>query len=519
MSALPKASVLLRRLPALKNLGTRHWSRALPSLERKNNVQSNTPQIDSAHFSPMGSWPSEKLNESRTQNPFMMTWVPGDARHDVMNVTHGKGVYLYDDQGNQYLDWTSQAVCANLGYDLPQSVIQATAQQMAQLPFVYGGIGITESRVRLNQLMSEILPGDLRAAVFPSSGAEANEAGIMMARRYTGRHKVMSWYRSYHGGTAHAGAATGDSRRWYGSDLNPGFVKAFNPFPLFFRHGGNDASEEEQVQAALNMLEEQILNEGPEEIASIMMESVVGAGGCLVMPKGYMQGIRAICDKYGILMHVDEVMVGFGRTGQLFGFQHYEGVMPDIMSAAKGISSAALPLSMTACSEKIMEYFEDKPLGWGSTYQAHPVTLAAAYENIKYILQQDIVGRVQEMAPLFEQQMSRLANEHPSIKQYRAIGMFGCLDVQDVNGNNPKLQHEKGHAAFDAYKKAYKENGLIGLHRYPHIHCAPPLVISEDELLDGFDRLDRALHVLDDALGYYPATTTKEESMVHMQQQ
>jgi taurine--2-oxoglutarate transaminase len=367
----------------------------------------------------------------------------------------------------------------------------------------YGGIGITEVRTRMNQLMAEVLPGNIRAAVFPSSGAEANEAGIMMARRYTGRRKIISWYRSYHGATANAGAATGDFRRWYGSDEVPGFVKAFNPFPLFFEHGGSGASEEDRVQSALNMLEEQILNEGPDNVASIMMESIVGAGGCLIMPTGYMQGIRAICDKYGILMHMDEVMVGFGRTGKLFGFQNYDGVMPDIITCAKGISGAAMPISMTACTEEIMRFFDDKPLGWGSTYQAHPVAMAAAYENVKYILQQDLVGRVQRMAPMFADGMHKLASRHPCIKQFRAIGMFGCFDVMDISGSNPKLQHEAAHEAFSKYREAFTANGLVGLHRYPHIHCAPPLIISEEELMDGFDRLDRALSVLDDALGFY----------------
>jgi taurine---2-oxoglutarate transaminase len=432
-----------------------------------------------------------------------MTWVPGKARDNVPNMTHGEGVYLYDDKGNQYLDWTSQAVCANLGHSISNDIVQATAYQLTQLPFTYGGIGMTEVRTRMNQLMAEILPGTLRAAVFPSSGAEANEAGIMMARRYTGRNKVISWYRSYHGATANAGAATGDFRRWYGSDNIPGFVKAFNPFPLFFNHGGKGASEEERVQSALAMLEEQILNENPDQIASILMESIVGAGGVLIMPDGYLQGVRAICDKYGILMHLDEVMVGFGRTGKMFGFQNYEGVMPDIVSAAKGISGGVVPLSMTACSEEIMTYFDDKPLGWGSTYQAHPVALAAAYETVKYIIQNDIVGCVARIAPLFEEQMKLTLQKHPCLKQYRAIGLFGCFDVQDINGNNPKLQHEAAHEAFHRYRKSYHDNGLVGLHRYPHIHCAPPLIINKEELLDGFDRLDRSLTVLDDALSFY----------------
>lgn len=459
--------------------------------------------IDPAHFQPLGTWTSEQLNTSRSTNPFMMTWVPGTARNGVPNMTHGEGVYVYDDMGKQYLDWTSQAVCANLGHTIPASIVDAATYQMKTLPFTYGGIGITEVRTRMNQLMSEILPGNLRAAVFPSSGAEANEAGIMMARRFTGRNKIVSWYRSYHGATANAGAATGDYRRWFGSDNVPGFVKAFNPFPLFFNHGGSSASEEEKVQSALAMLEEQILNEGPDQIASIMMESIVGAGGVLIMPDNYLQGVRAICDKYGILMHLDEVMVGFGRTGKLFGFQNYEGVMPDIISAAKGISAAAVPLSMTACSEEIMNFFDDKPLGWGSTYQAHPVAIAVAYETVKHIIQNNIVGRVEAMSPLFEEQMQLLCDKHSCIKQYRSIGLFGCFDVQDLNGNNPKLQHEKAHEAFHKYRQAYTENGLIGLHRYPHIHCAPPLIIKENELLDGFERLDRALNVLDESLGFY----------------
>ena len=482
------------------------------SSQAKHNVSASKPKIDPAHFQPLGTWSSEKLNISRKQNPFMMTWVPGKARDNVPNMTHGEGVYLYDDQGKQYLDWTSQAVCANLGHSVPEQMVEAAAYQMRQLPFTYGGIGITEVRTRMNQLMSEILPGNLRAAVFPSSGAEANEAGIMMARRFTGRQKVISWYRSYHGATAGAGAATGDMRRWYGSDNNPGFVKAFNPFPLFFNHGGANATEEERVQAALNMLEEQILNEGPDNIASIMMESIVGAGGCLIMPDGYMQGIRAICDKYGILMHLDEVMVGFGRTGKLFGFQNYEGVLPDIVSAAKGISGAAVPVSMTACTEEIMQYFDDKPLGWGSTYQGHPVAMATAYEAVKYLLQNDVIGHVQQLAPVFAKNMQQLADRHPCIKQYRAIGLFGCFDIQDLSGGNPKLQHEAAHEAFHKYKKAYQDAGLVGLHRYPHVHCAPPLVITEEELLDGFNRLDQALTVLDDALGFYTETAKKPEA-------
>jgi len=294
----------------------------------------------------------------------VLTWAPGKARHNTPIITHGEGPYLFDDKGNKFLDWTSQAVCSNLGYDLPDSVIDATMKQMKELPFVYGGLGIAEVRARLSKLCGEILPGDLQGMVFPSSGSEANEAAIMLARRYTGKMKVINWYRSYHGGTSNAQQATGDFRRWFGGDLVPGFVKAPNPFPLFWDLKGD--TEEERTQMALNMLEEQVLNEGPNTIALIQFESVVGGGGVLIPPKGYMQGVRAICDKYDILLHCDEVMVGFGRTGKLFGFQHFDGVIPDIVTAAKGITSAALPLSMMATRKHIMDAFDDMPLGWVS---------------------------------------------------------------------------------------------------------------------------------------------------------
>jgi adenosylmethionine-8-amino-7-oxononanoate aminotransferase len=379
-------------------------------------------------------------------------------------------------------------------------VIAATTKQMTELPFVYGGLGIVEVRARLSKLISEIMPGDLQGMVFPSSGSEANEAAIMMARRYTGKYKVINWYRSYHGGTTNSQQATGDYRRWYGGDHVTGFVKAFNPYPLFFDLGGDN--EEERTQMALNMLEEQVLNEGPDTIALIQFESVVGGGGVVIPPEGYMQGVRAICDKYDILMHCDEVMVGFGRTGKLFGFQNYEGVIPDIVTAAKGLTSAALPLSLCATRKHIMEAFEEMPLGWGSTYASHPVSMACAYENVKYLLKNDIIGHVKRLEPVFENSMKTVAENHPCVKQYRSIGMFGCFDVHCPDGSNPQLQHTAVDKAFVEYKKAYTANGLIGLLRPPHLHSAPPLVISEEELLDGFDRQDKALYVLDEALGF-----------------
>jgi taurine---2-oxoglutarate transaminase len=492
-------------------------------------IDSNRPSLlDPTHLQPLGTWSPWQIDQSRQRHAFCLTWAPNHARHSLPHITHGAGVYLYDDGATsesgvpqQYLDWTSQAVCANLGHSIPKQILQGVIRQMERLPYVYGGLAVTEVRIRLNALLNDyVLPKPLCVAVYPSSGAEANEAGIVLAQRYTGRTKIISFYRSYHGATGYASAVTGDPRRCYNpsnnacgssiSNHSSTFIKAFHPFPLFFQHHGMTSAE--QVSSALLMLEELICNEGPHNIASIVMESIVGAGGCLVMPIPYMEGLRALCNKYGILLHLDEVMVGFGRTGTMFGFQHYNNVVPDIVTAAKGLTAASVPLSLMACSKTIMDHFENQPLGWGSTYESHPVALASAYETIKYLMQENLLHHVQSMAPIFRQEMDRLASLHPCIKQYRAIGLFGCFDVHDTDGCNPKLPFETADLAFQRYAQAYTENGLMGLHRYPHIHCAPPLIISKEELLDGFERLHRALLVLDDALGFHSNAATSTAS-------
>jgi taurine---2-oxoglutarate transaminase len=456
----------------------------------------------------------------------------------------------------RYIDWTSQAVCANLGHSIPQQICTATMQQLQTLPYLYSGLGISEIKVRLTTLFNEeILPKPLVVAVYPTSGAEANEAGLLLARRYTKRSKILSFYRSYHGATPLASSITGDYRRWYNETHTTGggggsggggsggsgnshyyhqaddystttsttsqFIKAFNPYPLFFQHAGT--TTQEQIVSALHMLEEQIIQEGPYHIASIVMESIVGPGGCFLYPTQYVQGIRAICNKYHILLHFDEIMVGFGRTGTMFGFQHYADddtgvVIPDILTVAKGITCAYIPLSMMACQKHILDYFDTVPLGWGSTCESHPVALATSYETMKYILREDIISHVQDVSVLFRNEMQRLTTIHPCIKQYRTIGLFGCFDVQDMDGCHPRLacegdspEQQVNTMAYDKYIQAYADNGLIGLHRYPHIHCAPPLIITKDELLDAFERLHQALLVLDEALGFPPATRTHNQ--------
>merc|ERR1719498_890334 len=424
----------------------------------------------------------------------MNTWGPSRPLGDAPIVDYGEGVYLYDKKGNKYLDWTSQAVCTNLGHSVPQAIKAAINKQLDAMPMVYGGIGATEVRLRLANLLSEICPGDINGFVFPCGGGEANEAAIRIARRYTGKNKILNQYRSYHGGTTSTLAATGDFRRWFAEQGSSGFVKMFNSQPFGFKWGDSDA---EKTELLLNMLDEQIRMEGPDTIAAIMLESIVGAGGVLVSPKGYMEGVRALCDKYGILLILDEVMVGFGRTGKFWGFQHFDGVIPDIMTSAKGLSAAYMPIAVVGVRQKIKDYFMDTPMGWGATFANHPVAMACAYEVLKHAVKHDLAGNAAALEPVMVEELENIVEKHSSVRQARAIGLFGCLDLVGADGQSLQALQDRQSEKTSAFRKAMFDNGLWGLFRPPLLHCAPPLVINEAELRDGFSRLDRALDSLD----------------------
>merc|ERR1719343_1719580 len=331
-------------------------------------------------------WTKDQLQRA-AENNAMSTWGPSRPLANSILVDRAEGVYVYDKNGKQYLDWTSQAICSNLGHTVPPAVKSAINEQLDRIPMVYGGIGATEIRLRLSKLMSELCPGDINGFVFPCGGGEANEAAIRIARRYTGKFKIFNQYRSYHGGTTGTLTATGDFRRWFAEAGTSGFVKMFNSQPFGFTWGQDDATKTELL---LSMLEEQIRMEGPETIAAIMLESIVGAGGMLVTPKGYMEGVRALCDKYNILLILDEVMVGFGRTGKFWGFQHFDGVIPDILTSAKGLSAAYLPISVVGVRQKIKDHFMDSPMGWGATFANHPVAMACAYEVLKHTVEHNL---------------------------------------------------------------------------------------------------------------------------------
>ena len=416
----------------------------------------------------------------------------------VTNVNAGplfvksEGVYMYDKDNKQYMDWTSQAVCANLGHSAPSAIINAVQKQMKTLPILYSELGMCEIRSRLSCLISELLPGDFEGVLFPSSGAEANEVAIRIARRYTGRHKIFTHYRAYHGSTNCTLNATGDWRRNF-AEPEAGFVKMMHPFPNTFSWKFSNAiTEEESVRLMLSTVEEQIIHEGPDTIAGFLVESVTGSGGTLIAPSSYMQGLRRLCDKYGILMIADEVMVGFCRTGKMWGFQHFD-ILPDIVTAAKGISGSFLPISTVVMRQPLKTHFEKHPLGWGSTYHAHPVSLACAYECIKYMIEHDLLCNVQSLECVMIEEMNNLIERHWCIKQGRALGLFGCFEITDANGNLIQCAGKPTTKETALLKSALQKNGLLCMVRSPFLHCAPPLVITKQELRRGFSLLKNAL--------------------------
>src|SRR4030043_289171 len=323
------------------------------------------------------------------------TW-SAQAKVSPIPVTRAKGVYFWDADGKRYLDFNSMTMCVNIGHG-DERVIDAIIEQAKALPYAAPGMA-SKPRAILGKLLSEITPGNLDHFMFTLGGADANENAIKLARGYTGRHKILTRYRSYHGASAGAMALTGEPRRipWE-PNLMPGVVHFLDPYRYrsTFRRTNPDISETEFTQDYLNHLEEIILYEGPETIAAILLESVTGTNGIIIPPEGYMQGVRALCDKYGILLIADEVMSGFGRTGEWFAVNHWK-VTPDLMTMAKGLTSGYAPLGAVAMRPFIFEHFKDRVFEGGLTYNGHPLSMAAAIANIEVMRSDGLVEQARK---------------------------------------------------------------------------------------------------------------------------
>ena len=336
-------------------------------------------------------------------------------------------------------------------------------------------------------------PGDLNKFFFVLGGAEANENAIKLVRQYTGKQKIIVRYRSYHGATAGAISLTGDYRRWANEPGIPGIVRVFDPFKYRCTFCKNNPGG--CTMDCLNHIEEVIQYEGPHTIAAIFIETVTGTNGLIVPPDGYLQGLRQLCDKYGILLVCDEVMAGFGRTGEWFAVDHWN-VVPDIITMAKGLTSAYMPLGAVAISDKIADHFRKNTFYGGLTYNAHPMCLAAAIETIKVMEDEDMVGNAKRMGVVMGGLLDDLKAEHPSVGDVRSIGLFGAIElVKNRETKEVMPTSEVGKAA--AY---LKEHGLYHFTPGNLIFTNPPLIINEAQLKDAFNVINEALSITDQAV-------------------
>lgn len=409
-----------------------------------------------------------------------------------------KGVYFWDAHGKRYLDLNSQLMCVNIGHG-DQRVIDALKAQADEL--VYAGPGMaTPVRAELGRMLAELTPGDLNKFFFTLGGAEANENAIKLARGYTGRQKIITRYRSYHGATAGAISLTGDPRRWANEPGLPGIVRVFDPYQyrsLLYQAGDSD---EVFARKCLDQVEEVIQYEGAHTIAAIFIETVTGTNGLIIPPEGYLQGLRAICDRHGILLICDEVMCGLGRTGTWFAVDHWN-VVPDLITMAKGLTSAYMPLGAVAMSGKIAAYWDDQIYYGGLTYNAHPMSLAAAIANLKVIQDDDLLGNTQRQGRVMAGLLDDLKAEHPSVGDVRSIGLFGIIELvknratkepmAPFNGTSPEMQRL---AAF------FKDHGLYVFIHWNNFFTNPPLSITEAELRGAFEIINRALELTDAAV-------------------
>ncbi|HYN09278.1 MAG TPA: aminotransferase class III-fold pyridoxal phosphate-dependent enzyme [Vicinamibacterales bacterium] len=409
---------------------------------------------------------------------------------DPIPVARAKGVYFWTPDGKRFLDFNSQLMCVNIGHGDPR-VVKAIQDQAAQLPYASPFMA-TEVRARLGAKLAEICPGDIDAFFFTNGGAEANENAIKIARWITGRQKIVAFYRSYHGGTAGAISATGDPRRWTEPSV-PGFVHVLNPYHGLER-GWTTAEH------ALDYLEEVIQLEGPATIAGFILEPVVGSNGVLVPPEGFVAGVRALCDKYGILMIADEVMSGFGRTGTWFAVNHWN-VVPDLLTMAKGLTSAYVPLGAVGMRRAWADTFKDRMFSSGLTYNSHPLACAAALATIGVYEEDRLIDNARSMGEILKQLLADMEARHPSVGAVRSLGLFGIVELtRNRATREPLAPFGSSSPEMAALSKFFRDEGLFTFFRWHNFFTNPPLCITDAQLREGFDIIDRGLTAVDKAL-------------------
>ncbi|MGA8978664.1 MAG: aspartate aminotransferase family protein [Pedococcus sp.] len=416
---------------------------------------------------------------------------------DPLPIASAQGSYFTDYSGQRYLDFSSQLVNVNIGYQHPK-LVAAIQEQAGRLTTISPAFA-NDARSEAARLITELAPGDLNRVFFTNGGAEANENALRMARLHTGRHKVLAAYRSYHGATAGSIAMTGDPRRWASEPGMPGVVRYWGPYP--YRSAFHSTTEQEEGERALQHLRDILMVEGAHTVAAIILEPVVGTNGILVPPPGYLQGVRDLCDEFGIVMIADEVMAGFGRCGEWFAVDHW-GVAPDLITFAKGVNSGYVPLGGVIISERVAQSFDTKPFPGGLTYSGHPLACASAVASINIFKEEGIVEHARALgADVIGPGLRELAERHPSIGEVRGLGTFWALElVRDRETREPLVPFNAAGADAEAmtdFAAACKERGLWPFTHFNRTHVVPPCTTTADEVREGLAILDEALEVAD----------------------
>lgn len=430
-----------------------------------------------------------------TREYVLVTWAM-QSKVNPLPIERAEGCYFFDYDGKAYLDFSSQLVSTNIGHQHPK-VVAAIKKQADRLCYIAPGFG-SDVRSELAKLIAKVTPGDLKKTFFTLGGAEANENAVKIARAFTGRQKILTRYRSYHGATFGSMTLGGDMRRWPAEPGIPGVVRMLDPNCFQCPFGKRPES---CAMECLEHVEQVIWYEGPDQIAAVLIEPVPGSNGILVPPDGYLQGLRALCDKYGILLVADEIMSGFGRTGEWFAVDNWH-VVPDILTFAKGATSAYLPLGGVVVSSKIGDYFEDHMLWAGLTFSGHPMSCAAGLATIRVYQDEGLIERSKQMGKLLLAELSSLKTRHPSVGDVRGVGLFCGVELVKNRETHEPLErwNAPGAGVTGQITAAAMKRGLYILGRWGVLEVAPPLVVSEDEVHKGVGILDEVLEIADAAL-------------------
>lgn len=409
-------------------------------------------------------------------------------------VKYGEGVYLYDYDGKKYIDFSSGLMNVNIGHG-NQRITQAVMKQMKEVAYVTPSC-VTKVRGALGKKLAEICPGDLNKAFFTLCGATSIENAIKLARLYTGRHKILSRYQSYHGSTYGVMSAGGDPRKLPAdSQQAPNFIHIDIPYSYRWPH-----DEKSLLSESVSQLERIIAYEGPANIAAILLEGESGSSGCLKYPVGYLKEVRNICNKYGILLIIDEVMSGFGRTGKWFGFEHHD-IIPDMIAMAKGLTSGYLPFGCLMVSDRIASKYDDQFLALGLTYSAHPVSCAAALETLQVYEDDRLIHNAANMGKYMDQQIEKLKLKHRCIGDWRNTGLLGCMElVKDRESKEPMAPFNakpEEMTVMNQVAARIRELGMYTFVRWSYIFIAPPLCITKDQVDEGLAIISEALAIAD----------------------